>query len=362
MTEKIEKNNYFAYANTCYGFVNLFNKIYDSKNLDKIYIIKGCGGADLFNKIAQKAEEKEYSINSIDYFLCPFDINQLNGIIINDIKTAIIKEDLYDSILMTKYPALIENIINFNNFYDETKLINQKQKILNLIKYKNKYNNLGYNFLKAANELSENITELSQQYINWEKLDSSVERLINKAVNEKHLQPDNIDKFVFINSVSTDEYSELDTFENKAKKIFYISNENFTGWYYTKILYEKFKNICKIICPDALNPANIKAIYLKELQILFTIKNKKFNKIYDDKYSFINMERFIDKKLKKDNKQKLKFMYKCYKSIKDESIKYFAESNNINNIIENIYLYSVTPNNAAKKNKYIEKTIQRIFQ
>ena len=71
------KKSYFACANTCLGFVNLFNTIYNSKELEKIYIIKGCGSSSVLNKILREAENKKYKA---EYFLCPNDVNFLNGI------------------------------------------------------------------------------------------------------------------------------------------------------------------------------------------------------------------------------------------------------------------------------------------
>jgi len=360
--DKTNKKSYFACANTCLGFINLFNAIYNSGNLEKIYIIKGYGSSCILNDISKKAEEKKYSV---EYFISPSDINRLNGIIIKELRAVIISEELYmcDSDSTLKYPVILENIVNLNDFYDETKLIKQKQEIFDISKNIIEYKNLANKFLKAANELSENITELSQKYIDYEKLDSSINRLINKYISEKHLYENqksikNNDEYIFINSVSISGLTELNTFEKEAKKIFYISDENFSGLYYIKNILEKFRNKCKIICLDALNPQKIKAIYLKNLQILFVIKNKNLNKIYDDKYNFINMERFIDKNFKKDNKQKLRFMQKCYKSILDEVVKYFTEIKNLNNNIENIYKSAIKTD---EKNKYIETIIKKIF-
>ena len=167
-----------------------------------------------------------------------------------------------------------------------------------------------------------------------------------------------VDGFKFINSISSSGEIELDTLENEAKKIFYISNENFLGWQYTKIIAEKFAKSCKVICPDALNPERIRAVYLKDLKILFVIKNKFPDKIYDEKYNFINMERFVDQSFKKDNKQKLRFIQKCYKSIIDEAIKYFKEAEVIKKSVENIYASSIK---TTEKNKYTEAIIKKIL-
>ena len=361
MTNKTNnnKNNYFACANTSMGFINLFNLIIESQDFDKIYIIKGCGcdGSDILREIAQTAENKMYSI---EYFLCPVDTNRLDGIIIKELKTAVISDKLNIS-STSKYPVIIENSINYHDFYDETSLIANKEEILKSTAKKEEYINLAYKFLRAADELSENTVELSKKYLNVNKLNSSVGRLLNRYVNEKRLQPDNkqFDEYRFINSVSSSGLAELFTLENQAEKIFYISGDNSLGWHYTRNIADKCENLCKVVCPDALNPKKIKAVYLKDSKILFTIRNRIPDKIYDDKYTFINMDRFIDPKFKKDNKQKLRFINKCYKSIIDESVKYFKEVDVINKHIENIY--ESTIKNIYEKNKYTEVIINKIL-
>ena len=354
--DKTNKKNYFACSNTCLGFINLFNIIFSSEKLEKIYIIKDCGGLSFLNEISRKAEEKKYSA---EHFLCPVDMNRLNGIIIKELKTAVINENLN---MQGNYPVILENIVNFNDFFDEAKLTKQKKAIFNLIKQKNEYYKLAYKFLRAANELAENITELSEKYINHEKLASFVERIAENRVNEKHLHDSKdsecYDEYKFINSVSADGLTELDTFELNSKKIFYVSNENFSGWRFMDYILKKLENSCKVLCPDALNPNKIKTVFLKKSQILFIIKEKDTNKIYSDKYSFINMERFIDKNFKKNNKQKLRFIQKCYKSILSEAVKYFSEIKDLNKNIENIYESAVKIN---EKNKYTDIIIKRIF-
>ena len=345
-----DKNSCFAYAETCYGTVNYFDNIFDSQNLDKLYIIKGCIDSSFLNEISRIAADKKYTV---EYFIDPIDFNNLNGIIIKEIKTAVI----YDYFNISKYPVIIENILNFGNMYDELKLNNRKKEILEFAAKKCEYMNLSYKFLKAANELCENTIELSNQYIDHEKLDFSINRLINKYINDK-TKNNRINEYKFINSVSSSGYVELDVFENEAKKIFYISNENFLGWHYMKIISNQFSRMCKVICPDALNPKRIRAIYLKDSKTFFVIKNKILNKNYNEKYHFINMERFVRLQFKKENKQKLKFIQKCYQSIMDETVKYLNEAESINKNIKNIYLSAIKPD---VKNKFTEEFIQKIL-
>jgi len=351
------KKKYFACANTCIGFVNRFDSVIQSQNLEKIYIIKEDFNSKFINEAAEIAEEKKYSV---EYFSSPFELSHLNGIIIKELKTAIISNEL--SNYMLDMPPVIEIIIDFSKFFDELKILDRKQEIFELVQKRNESLNSAYKFLRAANELSESIAGLSKKYINHEKLDSFIERLINKniPVNEKSLHENT--EFKFINTVSSSGELELDTLEAESKKIFCISNVNFLGWYCTKKIAGKFVNISKVICPDTLNPDNIRAIFLKNSKILFIVKDEIFNSKYDF-INFINMERFISADFKKENKQKLKFIQKCYKSIMGEVAKYIAETDSINTSIEFIYNSSIDMSiNKNEKDKYIAKFIKKIIE
>lgn len=354
-------SGYFAYARTCFGFTDYFKTIFEYYNVEKIYKIKNCDNKYFLNEIFENASEKY----NAECFLCPSDLSRFDCIIIKELKTAVISENADINFSAEKYPAIIENIIDFGNFYDETKLSKHKKEILELISKKEESDVLTHKFLKSANEISESTIKLSGKYINHEKIDLSVERLANKHVNEKSLQKifkkNPSDEYRFINYISSAGIGESDIFEKEAKKIFYIFSENFLGWYYTKKIIEKFLHLNKVICPDALNPDRINAVYLKDLKILFVIKDKIPDKIYDDKYSFINMERFVSADFKKENKQKLRFTQKCYKSIIDEIIKYFIELDKINKEIEDIYASSVNPAKIKEKNKYTEAVIKKIL-
>ena len=128
-----------------------------------------------------------------------------------------------------------------------------------------------------------------------------------------------------------------------------------------KKILEYFSEFSKIVCPDALNPERIRAVYLKDFDILFKIKEKSPDQTYGENYNFINMERFTDPDFKKENKQKLRFMQKCYKSIIDEAVKYFKEAGNINKSIEDIYNSSISAVKITEKNKYTESIIEKIL-
>lgn len=358
---KLYKKYYFASANTCFGFKSYFNYIFNPELLKKIYILKGGSGTGksyLMNEIAQKAIDKNLSV---EYFLCSSDPESLDGIIINELGIAVL-DGTAPHITDPKYPGVIENIINIGNFWDETKLDDNKEKIFELTNKKSIYFGNAYKYLKAANEILESVNELSKKYIKYEKMEASIYRIINKHTKEKDKTANsntlNTDEYRFINAISSDGCESLDTFEREAKKIFYISNDHFMGYYYTESLLNRFKNTKKIILPLALNPERTQGIYLKDKQILFVIKDKKDDKIYDERYNFVNMNRFIESSFKKEHKYKLRLARKCYNSVISSAVEYLKEAKALHFKLEDIYKSAM---NFDKKSKYAKDLIQKIF-
>ena len=359
--DNIYKKYYFASANTCFGFKSYFNYIFNPELLKKIYILKGGSGTGksyLMNEIARKAVNKNLSV---EYFLCSSDPDSLDGIIINELGTAVI-DGTAPHITDPKYPGVIENIINTGNFWDEQKLDDNKKEIFELTNKKSLYFGNAYKYLKAANEILESVNELSKKYINYEKMEASAYRIINKYVKDKSFNISNSGcadmEYRLINAISSNGCETLDTLEQTAKKIFYISNENFMGYYYTESLFNQFRNCKKIILPLALNPEKTHGIYLKEKQILFVIKDKTADKIYDERYNFINMDRFINANFKKEHKNKLKLAKKCYNAVISSAVAYLKEAKNLHFQLEEIYKSAM---NFDKKSKYSKDLIQKIF-
>ena len=68
----------------------------------------------------------------VEYFHCSSDPNSLDGIIINDLKIALI-DGTAPHTLEPKYAGAVEMIINIGDFFDEKRLILQKNEISGII-------------------------------------------------------------------------------------------------------------------------------------------------------------------------------------------------------------------------------------
>jgi len=82
-------------------------------NIENTYTVKNDFGLYFLNELSKKAEEKKYSV---EYLIRPFDFNHLDGIIIKELKTAVLNDSANE-------PVILENIINGETCDEETDVV-----------------------------------------------------------------------------------------------------------------------------------------------------------------------------------------------------------------------------------------------
>ena len=144
---------YFAAANGFYGFRSYFGTVFDRKEFDRVYILKGgpgTGKSTIMKRILAAFEENGFDCEII---LCSSDPSSLDGVIIktNETKVAILdgtaphEED-------TRYPGAIDEIINLGEAWNEKTLINHRDEIVNLNEKKKQHNRLAACYLEIAGQ------------------------------------------------------------------------------------------------------------------------------------------------------------------------------------------------------------------
>ena len=110
----INTAEYFGAANTSRGFENYFPNIFNPKNFDRIYIIKGgpgSGKSTIMKKIAKAAVQKGYEPI---LYRCSSDVQSLDGIIVENIG---IIDGTSPHICEARYPGAVERIIDTGRFF-----------------------------------------------------------------------------------------------------------------------------------------------------------------------------------------------------------------------------------------------------
>ena len=265
----------FPGGNTSRGFVSFHDNIISS-NRNKLYILKGMPGggkSSLMNNIGERMLEKGYSI---EYHHCPSDPKSIDGIVIEELKVAIV-DGTSPHIIDPTYPGLTEKIIDLSEFINSEIL---KENMEDIIKAKknNKYAyRKAFNYLKAAKVIHDEIVETNKNIMDFKSVNRVTKELINKVFEkEKSEIIDNGFKIrhLFSSAITPEGYVDYtDTLLEKVSEVYYIGGKMGTGksTLLNRILDEaKIRDYHIEIYYNPLVPEKVQSVFIKELDIIVT--------------------------------------------------------------------------------------------
>lgn len=171
---------FFAAANTTDGFVSLFASVFSSKQLHKIWIVKGTPGSGkstFFNRCACACESKGVYVQRI---YCSADPSSLDGIIVPQAGVAMLDGTAPHTTDPT-YPGTVERVINFFNFIDCDALEKEKEKLVALLEEKSAAFTTAYHFLNACAPLYAVRMNILRAAFDTQKAQKCICTLLDKA-------------------------------------------------------------------------------------------------------------------------------------------------------------------------------------
>ena len=148
------KMDFFGAANGYSGFRSYFNRIFNSEEFDRIYVIKGgpgTGKSSFMKKICSRYQDENLKIERIH---CSSDPESLDGVIItsDDKKIALLDGTApheRDAVVV----SAIDEIVNLAEGLDRRFLSAEKEEILYLSKEKKRAYDTAYAYLNIAGEV-----------------------------------------------------------------------------------------------------------------------------------------------------------------------------------------------------------------
>jgi len=343
------EKRFFASLNTERGFVSYYDEIYGK--LDRVYIVKGAPGtgkSHFMREIADEAEKLKYSV---EYFYCSSDPLSLDGIIIDELKTAVIDgtaPHLYDP----KYAGVKDKIINLGEHWNESILLKYAEEIIMLSdKKKYLYANL-YNYLSAAGRIDTELRNINSRCVKYEKMYAAVERITRSWKNGE-----GFDKQIrIIEGISAAGTIKYNTYFSMAKNKYAIKDRYGIGTIMTEMLLKIAceKRMKVIYSPYYLNPSYVSAVYFPEISCAFVICDSP-----EDDVKQINMDRFIDIERIRADKQKFRFAGRCLAGIFEGAESVFSEINETHSALEKYYIKAM---DFSKNDIAVERVKKEIFK
>lgn len=334
MTGKIRRM--FPASNTSEGFYSFFDNIL-GKDANRIYILKGgpgTGKSTIMNRFADKALELGYDLELLH---CASDPSSIDVVVVPDLKVAIL-DGTAPHTIDPKLPGVVDEIINLGEYWDEDKLIKNKEKIRILMQTNSKYYIRTYKYLKAARMIYEDIVWKNEESVDQGKRNVYIEAFIEEILGDidysKYLGSE---RHLFGSAYTPDGWVEYtDSLINDLEEIYYIKGDIGTGKseFLKRIHTEATKKgLDSEVFHSPLIPEKLETVIIKGLSIGITLS--KSGEQHAKK--IIDLDTYIDKSKLEIHKEDIREDKEILQKLIDISIKNLTKTKNNHDELEKCY-------------------------
>ncbi len=322
----------FPGGNTSMGFFSYHDNIVDI-NRNMLYILKGMPGggkSSLMREIGDNAVKKGYHV---EYHHCPSDPQSIDGIVIVELKVALV-DGTAPHIIDPLYPGLIDTIIDLGKYVDKGLIGLYKDEVFSA-KSKNKQSyRRAFNFFKSSRFIYDEIEAYNSGNMDFKGINkltkTAIERIFSKdiAINdidgfkERHLFSAAYTPEGFVDYTST--------IIDGVKDRYFLNGNIGTGktTFLKRIAEEaKIRNFHIELFHNPMVPQKLDSLIIKELNtIISTIKETK-NYIF----TTIDLEEYLDSDSLKEEDLIL------YNSLIEKGIEALKSAKENHGILESIY-------------------------
>lgn len=348
---------YFLAANSCEGFINHFADCYNPRNGWKAYIIKGgpgTGKSSFMKKVATKAKEKNEN-----YILCPCssDPHSLDAVIFPNKKT-VIMDGTAPHTVDPRYPAVCEEILNFGQFWDSTKISNPKE-IIEITDRNKTLHQTAQKYLIAAGQIM--IDEYKTALLCTKKVETKnfATKLCKKNIPSKNGTPYEWEAFLGgITPQGIITYPE--TILNSCKKLVIISDKHRAC---SNIIMNEIRNYCLINGYEIITLKNpflpsliIDHVIIPELSVAFVTEDK--TQIFVTDTRRIHARRFVSSKLLHNSLPRLKLNRKVRESLLTACADTLKKAKEVHDELESFYINAM---NFETLGNFTDLFLQKLF-
>jgi len=210
-----QTREYYAAANSFSGFRSFFDEVFERKNFERIFILKGgpgTGKSTLMKKTLQKFSEMGFACDAI---YCSSDPESLDGIII-DGKVAVI-DGTAPHETDTRLPGAADEIINLGESWSSEILSKKRKEIEELNKIKKQNYSSAYKYLAFSGNIHDYKLELIKKCFDFKSAENFISALV-KSYKESKKSPSKL----LISAFSKYGHTRRDFLKNHIEKQYSI--------------------------------------------------------------------------------------------------------------------------------------------
>ncbi|WP_053957596.1 hypothetical protein [Inediibacterium massiliense] len=266
----------FPGGNTSKGFYSYYDQIIDSK-ATKLWIIKGgpgVGKSSFMRKIGYEIAQNGYDV---EFHQCSSDYDSLDGIMIPDLKMAMI-DGTSPHVVDPKYPGAVDEILNFGQFWNELGIQKHKESIIRISKETSKCFQRAYKFFAAAKLIRDDMNAIYEEALERRKLDQKLVTLKKELFHHLDYNEEGKIRHLFGSAFTPKGYVDYyDTILEGIQTIYYVDGTyiDTMSQLIEKIAYEGMSRGLNVeVYHEPLDEKNIQTLIIPLLQVGITTSDR----------------------------------------------------------------------------------------
>ncbi|GAB6098745.1 PRK06851 family protein [Halanaerocella petrolearia] len=353
--------NYFPGGNTCKGFYSFYDYLPDGAEL--IFVIKGgpgTGKSTFMKRIGQEFVEEGYDI---EFHWCSSDSESLDGLVIRDLKVALL-DGTAPHLIDPEYPGAVEEIINLGRYWDRSILEEYKDQIVTLNDVIWKLFDRAYAYLKEAKLIHDRWEDYYLEGMDFQQANQKTEELIEDIVGDWELtdslgEERHLFASAFTPSAVINYFKELTT---DLETRYIIKGRPGTGKStmtkkVAKAIRERGFAVNYFHC--SFDPDSVDMIIVPELSVALVDGTAPHivDPVSDTRDQVVDMLECVDSQIVDLNKEQIEYTKEQYKEVIDDATTQLRKAKKLHDELEEYYIEAM---DFSAIDDRCEKVIKRI--
>lgn len=357
----LKEKHVFAGNNTSKGFYSYFDYIINPEDAKRILILKGgpgVGKSSFMKKFGTKMSALGYDT---EYIHCSSDENSLDGVLIPELKIALV-DGTAPHTIDPKLPGTADEIINLGVYLNNKEMIKHKSQIIQINKKKSQLYKSAYRYLESAGLILEEINSIYDCYTDDKQFNMLCFNVINKIFNNKPNQVfDNfgVTRKLFSEAYTANGYIKYTDSYYDNKKILAVigENTNYASKLLDSIVRESSKRGYSAECfYRPLTPDKLQHIVIPDLNLMIVSADNHLSCDFDET---INLHEIMDLENLKTHISEIENNLHLFDLLISNALEKLSEAKKYHELLEVIYVNGMDFNGVDECfNKYFDSILK----
>jgi hypothetical protein len=357
MDESGKTTHFFLSANTPQGFISELDRLYKADEGWTAYILKGCPGAGKSDFLKKTGGAFLAGGHAVEFIHCTCDYRDIDAVAVPGLKVCVL-DGTAPHTLDPEYPGAVENIVNLGDCWDETRLQQQRDRIVRYACAGRLLQERACRYLSAAASLLTDTRRLALEYINRAKIDRYAARIVKREFGSS--KKPGTESIRFLTAVTPEGLINLGgTVLADYRRVYVVEDElGISGLLLGQLRAGALAaGLHVITCPCPLFPDDLpEHLLIPSLSLAF-VTSRRFHRFEGKDYKHIHVRRFVEADLLRQRKARLSFNRRAVRELLGEAVKLLGEAQANYEIMKGCYTPAM---NYSRVEEKLQSLLSRI--